>query len=720
MSAAELLILGAGAVVEEYYLPALSAMGRLPSVTVADLDEDALSRLRQRFPAAGCERADYTEVLAGRGAASDNTVAIVALPTGLHVAASAKALENGFHVLCEKPLALAAEDCRRLAAIAAERRRQLWVAMSRRYLPSLMAARELVQAGELGRIRRIEVADRAPFRWRPRSFSFFDKRAGGILADMGVHYLDYLQTLVGPLQPVAYEDDRRGGVESALTYRLRAGEVPISMRLSRLDDWGGELAIECDNGTIRVRKDDEADILVEPACGGKARCLRLQRPFTEERWPLDYHGSFCEMLADLDRAVHGGLSQLPDIREAEATTGLIEWAYQQTSRGPAKAAEAAAEWLITGATGFIGGHLLERLHTRNDGAVRITARSPGSCANVARYPVKIAPMELLRREQVEDAVAGARIVFHLAYGRDGRDASQATIRGTRNVVNAAIASGAEAVVVLSTMYVFGFPTDVETVDEDAPYRPYGGEYGRSKAGMERWCLQRAQSSGATRIVVLNPTCVFGPRGGAYTTLPVELARQRRFCWLDEGRGWCNYTYVENLVDAILLAAENPAAGGRRFIVSDGAVSWREFLEPFLAPLQLDIPNRTRAELEGMWVDEPRFPVADMARAMIGCPEVRLVMKRSKILARLRGILRHSGLANGAASPDPFAEPGASEERPPPWLAELYPDNRVRFSAQRARDTLGWSPRISLEAARDTTRSWLRDAGFYRGAGCSAG
>ncbi len=186
---------------------------------------------------------------------------------------------------------------------------------------------------------------------------------------------------------------------------------------------------------------------------------------------------------------------------------------------------------------------------------------------------------LLDKDSVRRAVGGARTVYHLAVGRDGADAARITVDGTKNVVEAAIEAGAEFVVVLSTMYVFGFPDTDRPVDESFPYRPYGGEYARSKMAMERWCLAKARTSLPTRIVILTPTCVFGPEGAAYSSLPVELARKRQFCWVDDGRGLCNYTYVENLVDAIIAAARVPEAHGNRFIITDGHVSWRELLSP---------------------------------------------------------------------------------------------------------------------------------------------
>ena len=379
-----------------------------------------------------------------------------------------------------------------------------------------------------------------------------------------------------------------------------------------------------------------------------------------------------------------------------------------------------AHWLITGATGFIGGHLLDHLHSQEQGAIRVIARSPASYANVARYPVELAPADLLVKDQIERAVAGARIVFHLAYGRDGPDRSRVTVEGTKNVVNAAIAAGAEAIVILSTMYVFGFPRDVEIVDESCPYRSYGGEYGRSKAKMEQWCLERARNSGNTRIVVLNPTCVFGPRGGAYTTLPIQLAHRRQFCWVDGGKGLCNYTYVANLVDALLLASENRELNGVRFIINDGWMSWREFFDPFLEELAIDVPNYARADLDRLWRSGPSFSLRELVRAIKSSPQVREVVKRSAVLKSAFATANRHGLgvffAAGRAQPISIGRAGTngSADRPPLWLPELFPANAVRFSAKRAQDHLEWHPRVSLDKAREKTLKWLRDAGFYDG------
>src|SRR5262249_49342385 len=150
------------------------------------------------------------------------------------------------------------------------------------------------------------------------------------------------------------------------------------------------------------------------------------------------------------------------------------------------------------------------------------ARSPLTCARIARFPVRLEVVDLLDAGAVRQSMRGVKRVFHLAYGRDGAGRREVTVEGTKNVVNAAIEEGCESVVVVRTAYVFGRPAGI--VDETKPYQPDGGEYGASKAEMERWCLARARSSGLTRLVVLNPSCVYGPWGGAYSELPASLAR----------------------------------------------------------------------------------------------------------------------------------------------------------------------------------------------------
>lgn len=712
------LILGGGRVTEEFYLPALRRLGLLSNTKVADLTEQSLLSLRQAFPEVTYLCADHHSALRQVNATRGNTPGrvVVTLPNALHVEASRLALEAGHHVLCEKPVSLKAAECTLLRDLSQQTGMAMRVAMSRRYLPTLLLVKQIVQSGELGAIKTIDIQDCGQFLWRPKTFSFFAQESGGILADMGVHYLDYLDYLLGPLTPLSYWDDAQGGVESSLKYQLSAGDIRISMQLSRLDGASAYLIIEGERGQIRVNKACEEAIFLTPL-GQPTRRVSIDHPFVDPTWPRNFSGSFTQMVADFEAVLGGESRPIADIAEAERVTGLIEWAYGERSSGsprlpqPDLATTPPRKIVVTGASGFIGGHLLDRLHGLSTLPIRTAVRSPASCANLCRYPVELCPTDLLDPEQTQRLVAGAQVVYHLAYGKEAGTGSEITVKGTRNLIEAAIAEGVEVVVVLSTMYVFGFPETDKPVDESFPYRPYGGEYGQTKATMEKWLLDRAKNSGKTRIVVLNPTCVYGPRGGAYTTMPVNLAREGGFCWIDEGQGYGNYTYVENLVDAMLAAATIPEAHGERFIINDGYATWRHMLEPLIAPLGVDVPSYSPRALADLPRSSGPFRLQDLLSAILGCREVRDVTKRSALVRLVLDLGRQSGRIP-TGSPQVNDQGPEPKQYPPEWLGELYGPAQVVFSSAKAAQVLKWAPKYDLAAAQARTRDWLYQNGYY--------
>jgi nucleoside-diphosphate-sugar epimerase len=294
-----------------------------------------------------------------------------------------------------------------------------------------------------------------------------------------------------------------------------------------------------------------------------------------------------------------------------------------------------------------------------------------------------------------------------------------TIEGTRNVVEAAIETGSEAVVLLSTIYVFGQPA--AEVDESGTYHPVGGVYGTSKALMERWCLGRAQGSPRTRIVVLCPSCVYGPGGDTYTALPVRLARNGAFCWIEDGRGAANFTYVENLVDAMLLGATSIEAHGRRFIVNDATSTWRTFLSQLLGPATADVPSYTRSQLRDLHRQRHRPSLVDVARIAMADQSVRTALRESRIgeavlwgaehaapgvMARMRRGWHSANHQPAQPTHSHVEAVNADTSLPPLWLSDLFGPAQTVFLSKTARQVLGWEPRVSLEEGMESTRAWI--------------
>jgi nucleoside-diphosphate-sugar epimerase/predicted dehydrogenase len=718
------LVLGAGAVVDEYYLPALDALGWIDDALVVDGATAPVQRVQHRWPAVAARTADFRVALED---ASGFNACIVALPNSLHAAAAQRALQNGLHVLCEKPLALTSAACCELAGSAKQVQRILGVGMVRRLLPSLNALSEAIAQRLIGDILSMQVDDGEPYAWLSESGTYFAPENGGVLADMGVHYLDFAEEIAGPLRPVRYADDWRGGVEANAEMELVAdGGARIHLMLSRTRRLRNALVVHGECGELIVEKDRFDSCLWR-----SFRTDKVTRLVPESQWAPTLHAAFTRQLVEFAGCIES--QSLPRVTadRAASTMRLIEWAYSQhrpttsgtsanpdvpTMRGPNCVDLPEGAVFITGATGFIGSHLVERLSHGSDREIVAPVRNYRTCAEIARFGVRLPRVDLLDYEQVRAAVRGARYVFHLAYGRTGPNAARVTIEGTRNVVEAAIAAGSEAVVVLSTIYVFGRPSG--DVDERFPYRPVGGSYGATKAEMERWCLDRASSSGHTRIVVLCPSCVYGPRGDTYTTLPTQLARAGSWCWIEHGRGAANHVYVQNLIDAMLVAARLPVAHGQRFIINDGTVTWRAFLGALLATTTTDAwPSYTERGLHDLHARRPRPSLVDVVRLAASDARLRATFRRTRFGDFcVRAVNRASpgllariprGDTGEPTRPPILRDRPVEAPLPPEWLADLFGAADTSFSANKAHDTLGWYPRFSLDEGVAATREWLQ-------------
>ena len=92
------------------------------------------------------------------------------------------------------------------------------------------------------------------------------------------------------------------------------------------------------------------------------------------------------------------------------------------------------------------------------------------------------------------------------------------------------------------------------------------------------------------MTVLRPSCVYGPGSPYWSVIPFKRIRKGKMKLIAGGRGAFNYVYIENLVDAILLAAEDDRALGQAFIVNDGVTTWREFFSYYARLAGRELPS----------------------------------------------------------------------------------------------------------------------------------
>jgi nucleoside-diphosphate-sugar epimerase len=235
--------------------------------------------------------------------------------------------------------------------------------------------------------------------------------------------------------------------------------------------------------------------------------------------------------------------------------------------------------LVTGATGFIGAHLVRRLAVMGQ-PTRVLCR-PGSERRLpAGLDVDVARGDLCDRESLVSATRGVTRIFHCA-GRVSDWGRHTTfdainVRGTHWLLEAAAACGVERFVHTSSIAAFGTPSPSYFDDATAINHSRDG-YSRSKARGEQLALAFHRERGLP-VTVLRPAVVYGPNG-TWLEQPLAMIERGRMFLLAGGAGTCHPCYVDNLVDAMLLAAEHPAAIGEAFIVGDGeSISFRDYFD----------------------------------------------------------------------------------------------------------------------------------------------
>jgi predicted dehydrogenase/nucleoside-diphosphate-sugar epimerase len=719
------LVLGGGAVVAEFYLPALMALGWIGDGWVADLSRESLARLTTQCPELNVLQVDFQAALAGARELGIQSV-IVALPNALHEAAVTAALERGLDVLCEKPLALTEAACARLAALARQRGRVLAVGMTRRFLPSTNAIRQVLDAGWIGSITSIEIEDGHNFAWSSESGGYGRRDNAGVLANIGVHVLDLAEYLCGPLSPISYTDDWHGGVEVNATFGLQTSAgAPVSIKLSYTHNLANVIRIHGTRGVV-WQTPDASGVHYRGTDSELDADITIRQPYRYGDWPLTNQGAICEEFSDFQDAIERRRAPFATADDAARIARHIDWAYAhhtadrlavRASVQPVRARLETGRMVITGGTGFVGGHLIEALANEGHTDLVVPVRTFQRSANTWRFPVKLQRADLLEPSSLREIMKGARYVFHLAYGRDGTNAGRVTIEGTRNVIEAAIDASVECVVVLSTTAVFGDPGGTQLVDESFPYSPPNREYETTKAKAERWTLARAKREAHTRIVVINPSCIYGPGGKTFTELPARLLEEGAFCWIDDGRGIVNYVYVTNLVDAILLAAARKDAHGERFIVSDGSTTWREFFTVLFGSAVADLPSHTRNELVAL-AREQTPSLRDVARTVVRSGELWRMVGENPSLATTKAILERvtPGLYKRVKNtrhqpPTPPAAARGSRAIPPVFLDILFGVSSTHMTAEKARQTLGWTSTVDLATGQARSRAWLADVGL---------
>jgi nucleoside-diphosphate-sugar epimerase len=262
--------------------------------------------------------------------------------------------------------------------------------------------------------------------------------------------------------------------------------------------------------------------------------------------------------------------------------------------------------LVTGATGFTGGHLCERL-TREGHHVRALVRGENRCSELRRWGVEIFTGDLRDPDSLQRAASGIDVVYHIAAlfrpeNVTRKEMWENNVQGTKNMLDAAVKAGVQRFVHCSTIGVHG---DIKNppANENAPYAP-GDCYQESKTAGEKIAFQY-MTEGKLPIVIFRPGGIYGPRDLRFLKL-IRPIKTGRFVMLGSGEVVYQMVYIDDLIDGIVLCGTREQAIGKTYILTGGE------------PTTLNQLVRVIADVLGVRPPWLRFPVTPVYIAGFLC------------------------------------------------------------------------------------------------------
>lgn len=311
---------------------------------------------------------------------------------------------------------------------------------------------------------------------------------------------------------------------------------------------------------------------------------------------------------------------------------------------------------VTGASGFVGGHVARTLAERHE--VLAMARSEAGEAQVRALGAT--PVRCALGQVRPEPLAGVDVVVHCAARAEDFGTRQqfweANVDGTRQLLEVARAAGVRRLIHIGTEAALFDGHDLEAIDEAQPYPARQRFfYSESKAEAERLVLA-ADAPGFTTLS-LRPRLVWGP--GDRSVLPTLLDTVERgaFAWIDGGRARTSTTHVANLVHAVELALERGRGGQAYFVADDEESTLREFLGRLVATRGVALPVRSvpgavlrplSRVVEAVWAwlrPGRRPPITSFAAAMMS----RTVTVRTDKARRELGYAPPMTVAEGLAA-----------------------------------------------------------------------
>ncbi|MDA8387051.1 MAG: NAD-dependent epimerase/dehydratase family protein [Nitrospiraceae bacterium] len=610
----------------------------------------------------------------------------VLTPPRLHKDMALLAMGHGSHVFIEKPMCLSAHDAEAVNSYAEKNALLVCPGHFRLFDPATLEAMRLFKGGGFGEITHISITETEGYLDRKRAGlapQWLTELPGEIFYDLLPHHLSLLYMFDRGL--VCRGITRRRGGDGDLTGLNMSFDSPrmtASIHVS-LDSYPfrNEMVLECTKGRISAdyrqmlvtsKKKTSLPQVVERAMEnlvlGKALlCGALRNIAAFAMGRLDTYAGMENLIREFYGAIEAGnkkkkSSPVPGW-QGEAVAAVSEGVFgDKTSSYPkgfppvrlrSGGVREDADVLVTGGTGFIGKRLVKALAGKGLRVRVLTHRGVGSAAEFGPN-VQFVKGSISDPGSVETACRGVEKVYHLAAAMKGNWLYHldTTVTGTRNVLLAAQMAGVRHIVYASTIgllhasaYPKGGLVDEDFPDEANPEKR--GFYSNAKLMAERAVREFQEVNPSPVITVLRPGLVYGP--GKNLVRDVGVRAGRFMFVFGMGRKLLPLVYVDNLVDAMVLAGDSGKSGIFN-VIDDGAVTERDFLKAY----RRESGERFITVFIPAWVLSAAFWFLDRTMPLVPG-------RKAHLLYKFRSV-----------------------------------NTRVRHGAERLKSAFGWEPRVKFD------------------------
>ena len=593
-------IVGAGHI-SEFHLRGIERFTNATVVGIADVNLEGAKVLAKRHKIS--EKHVYsslTELLANE----KPDIIHICTPPSAHLANTLEALEAGNHVYVEKPLSIAYVDCDKIATAAQKAGKLVCAGHSMLRDPFVVKALKKIESGKIGKVLAVD-------HFRSQEFPPYEGgplpercRSGGFpFWDIGVHSLYLIVALLGEIKdektilglPGENNNPRIKDWYTMLQCERGVAHVYLTWNAKSLQN---ALYIHGTHGMVR------ADIF---GMSVTSRPKRNRMPGIAERLlnaMLEGQGTVCQifcnafriatkkllqnhgiqvLIGDFYHAIENNQPSPVSITDAK---NVIQWTetiakhgdkanYEFLQRFPHNVptqGAGQATTLVTGATGFIGRHLLERLIQERD-KIRILVRKEPPKEVMNNPKVEVFLGDIGNRESVFEAMKGIKEVFHLGAIISGwkEEFMCGTIHGTQNMIDAALENNVEQFVYMSSLSVLQTAAAKKEVPirEDWQYEPFPerrGGYTESKLQAEKMILGAVQNRNLPA-VLLRPGEVVGP-DRPFLSGAAAINVGGLFVVFGSGKADIPVVWMSDLIDATMSVANKKITDGSIYNLVD--------------------------------------------------------------------------------------------------------------------------------------------------------